>query len=47
MDIEISYFERKITIAIIKYLIMVYDGEGSVDDIDHLGNAALEVWENY
>ena len=36
-----SVLRKEDIIAIIKYLIMVYDGEGSVDDIDHLGNRRI------
>ena len=28
-------------VAVIKYLVKVYDGEGTVDDIDHLGNRRI------
>ncbi|HBI37348.1 MAG: DNA-directed RNA polymerase subunit beta [Spirochaetes bacterium GWF1_31_7] len=41
MEIDDSVLRKDDIISIIKYLIMVYDGEGTVDDIDHLGNRRI------
>jgi len=41
MSITDSTLRDDDIIAVIKYLIMVYNGEGSVDDIDHLGNRRI------
>jgi DNA-directed RNA polymerase subunit beta len=41
MKVEDSTLRDEDIIAVIKYLIMVYNGEGSVDDIDHLGNRRI------
>lgn len=41
MDIDLQVLRKEDIIAVIKYLVMVYDGEGAVDDIDHLGNRRI------
>ncbi len=41
MKVKESVLRDEDIIAVIKYLIMVYVGEGSVDDIDHLGNRRI------
>ena len=41
MKVKASTLRDEDVIAVIKYLIMVYNGEGSVDDIDHLGNRRI------
>jgi len=41
MGVEDSTLRDEDVISVIKYLIMVYNGEGTVDDIDHLGNRRI------
>lgn len=41
MSIEDSVLRNDDIVAIINYLVMVYNQEGSVDDIDHLGNRRI------
>ncbi|MBN1467828.1 MAG: DNA-directed RNA polymerase subunit beta [Fusobacteriaceae bacterium] len=41
MKVKNSTLRDEDIIGVIKYLVMVYNGEGSVDDIDHLGNRRI------
>ena len=41
LSIKDSVLRNEDIVEVIKYLIMVYNNEGSVDDIDHLGNRRI------
>ncbi len=41
MGITDAVLRNEDIVAIIRYLVMVYNGDGSVDDIDHLGNRRI------